>query len=310
MGTSLSPTVTGIMGTPINPSINISSLLNRQVLMWDGAYWSPYSLFSMFSGDLQGVNLAQKVIGLQGRALTSDTPTLGEAVVYNGSSWQPLQIAQDYILPAFNISFNVGAPTVSLYEVGYQVNSPTFGGTFSGNYSFESLTGSVYDGNATRDISSHLSSSPYTFSIVANYVKNKFYNPSTGDGYVNFTMTAIKASIITKILESTIYWGQKNYYGHMVVPGSYNPAFITSLLSDGYSLTRSMSFTVTAAANEAVYYACRTAYGTPLFYVGGFEGGFSPVDTISVTNSSGFSENYTLYKSDNLGLGSITVTVV
>jgi hypothetical protein len=314
-GTLISPIVTGIMGTPINPSISISSLLNRQVLMWDGAYWSPYSLFSMFSGDLQGIGITQKVIGLQGRSLASDTPIFGEAIVYNGSGWQPLQIAQDYILPPFNIEFSA---TVNLYEVSYTVNNPVFSGTFGGNYSFEALTGSVNDGTNIYNVSSYLSSSPYTFSITNSYQKTEFYNPSTGDGYVNFTMTATKAGII-KVLESTIYWGQKNYYGNSVVPvpvpESYDQNFIKNLASTStggslLSLTRSMDLQVTAGTSEAIYYACRTDYGVPLFYVGGFEGGFSPVAIVPLTNSSGFSENYTLYKSDNLGLGSITISVV
>lgn len=43
----------------------------------------------------------------------------------------------------------------------------------------------------------------------------------------------------------------------------------------------------------------------PKFYVGGFEGGFTKVESITILNN----EVYTLYKSDNPNLGSITVNL-
>jgi len=43
----------------------------------------------------------------------------------------------------------------------------------------------------------------------------------------------------------------------------------------------------------------------PKFYVGGFEGGFTKVESITALNN----EVYTLYKSDNPNLGSITVNL-
>ena len=46
-----------------------------------------------------------------------------------------------------------------------------------------------------------------------------------------------------------------------------------------------------------------------MFKVGGFEGGFSKVSTILFTNIYNFTENYDIYRSDNVNLGDITVVI-
>ncbi|MBQ8429082.1 MAG: hypothetical protein IJX30_03185 [Clostridia bacterium] len=72
---------------------------------------------------------------------------------------------------------------------------------------------------------------------------------------------------------------------------------------------RNKTFTVTAGAGEYIYYACPVRYGTPVFKVGGFEGGFSLVSSGDFTNASGYTEGYQLWRSVNANLGAVTVTV-
>lgn len=66
---------------------------------------------------------------------------------------------------------------------------------------------------------------------------------------------------------------------------------------------------VTATSNEYIYYAFPTRLGTPVFKVGGFEGGFNKVSTIYFTNSYNYVEKYDIYKSTNAGLGNTTVDI-
>lgn len=73
--------------------------------------------------------------------------------------------------------------------------------------------------------------------------------------------------------------------------------------------SRAITFTVTAGEGEYVFYACPTAYGTPKFSVGGFEGGFSKTSTANYTNESGYTESYDLWQSDEPSLGTVTVVV-
>ena len=66
---------------------------------------------------------------------------------------------------------------------------------------------------------------------------------------------------------------------------------------------------VNAINDEYIYYAFPSRLGTPIFKVGGFEGGFSKVSTISFTNIYNFTENYDIYKSDNVNLGDTTIVI-
>lgn len=97
------------------------------------------------------------------------------------------------------------------------------------------------------------------------------------------------------------------YYG-VAFPGAYNSNFILGLKKTLRS-NKLPSFTVTAAEEEHIYYCVPSRYGTCNFSVGGFSGGFSIATTTEFTNSSGYTEEYYVYKSDNAGLGTTTVNV-
>ena len=73
--------------------------------------------------------------------------------------------------------------------------------------------------------------------------------------------------------------------------------------------SRGRTFTVDAAAGEYIWYALPKRLGTPVFVVGGFEGGFTLLEETEYTNPSGYTETYQVYRSTNAGLGSTTVTV-
>lgn len=72
---------------------------------------------------------------------------------------------------------------------------------------------------------------------------------------------------------------------------------------------RTGSWSVTANAGQYIYFAIPATFGTPVFYVGGLEGGFSKVKTFDFQNSSGYIASYNIYKSTNAGLGATTVEV-
>lgn len=80
---------------------------------------------------------------------------------------------------------------------------------------------------------------------------------------------------------------------------------LTSLLSNDPERT----ITVDAGAGEYIIYAIPARLGNVVFYVSGFEGGFeSPVEK-TLTNASGYSESYKVYRSTNANLGNTTVEI-
>ena len=97
------------------------------------------------------------------------------------------------------------------------------------------------------------------------------------------------------------------YYGVGTVENSFDSTFVTSL-SKRLQTSKAYDFTVNPTA-QYIYYAVPTRLGTVSFKVGGFEGGFESPETVSVTNSSNYTENYYVYRSTNKITGSTTVDV-
>ena len=101
----------------------------------------------------------------------------------------------------------------------------------------------------------------------------------------------------------------KIHYG-VAASGTLTDNFLLSTLS-GHTLsdTKTLTFSVNAGAGEYIWVALPTLYGTPKFTVGGFDGGFTSQGSFTHTNNLGHTSNYTLWRSDNTGLGNVTVIV-
>lgn len=97
------------------------------------------------------------------------------------------------------------------------------------------------------------------------------------------------------------------YYGIGSTESGFNSAFVTGL-TKRLQTAKAYDFTVNPTA-QYIYYAVPTRLGTVSFKVGGFEGGFEAPETVSVTNSSDYTENYYVYRSTNKITGSTTVDV-
>lgn len=114
----------------------------------------------------------------------------------------------------------------------------------------------------------------------------------------------------TKEASLTFYNGV--YYGVSEAPAAYDSEFIIALGKSGKKVLRGSkltSFTVTAGEGEYIYYCLPKSMGTCSFKVGGFDGGFELVATLSYTNEPGHTEDYYIYRSSNAGLGATTVEV-
>jgi len=69
------------------------------------------------------------------------------------------------------------------------------------------------------------------------------------------------------------------------------------------------TITVNAGTGKYIIYAIPTRLGGVTFFVSGFEGGFEDPVEQSVTNASGYSETYKIYRSTRAGLGETTVEI-
>ncbi len=198
------------------------------------------------------------------------------------AEWQPtggLQV----------LSFNAA---VGLYECGQSVVNPAFTASYNAAPTSAVLT------NDLNGESKNVISTPTSFFSSQTYVR------STPNQSVTWTLTTSNG---TRTASST--WGQKNFWGISTSPAS-TEAFIEALASSQLTTARNAGFSVNATGANKIYFATPTRYGTPVFTVGGFVGGFILLSsTIAVTNAQGFAENYSLYESVNAGLGTTAVTV-
>lgn len=122
-----------------------------------------------------------------------------------------------------------------------------------------------------------------------------------------WTLVATDDRSATSTKTTTISFYSGIYYGVGTTENNFTSAFVTSLTKKLCG-SKAYDFTVNPA-DQYIYYAVPKRYGTVKFKVGGFEGGFQTPETISVTNSAGYTEDYYVYRSTNKITGSTTVDV-
>ena len=202
--------------------------------------------------------------------------------------WKKLSVSD--LAPAFAIN-SFSCSTGNL-ELGQSISSPHFSASYNLTLSSARLRDSVL--NTWQALTTpYLSfNSPGTFinSVVTS---------------VTFTLEAHASDGTIKTANSSIAWLARKFWGTGVIGTA-----IGSLQSSALSSSRSQSFTVTANANEYIYLAIPSSFGTPIFYVGGFEGGFQlSQSAISITNPYNVTLSYNLWRSDNHSLGTTIVGV-
>lgn len=255
------------------------------------------------AGDLGGTLANPLVIGLQGRPISPLIPGIGEVLTWNGFFWTP-----EFPAASEEYTISLSGPPAFL-EIGQILFNPIFNATYlSDQILVAPTTASIQDnvGNPSQNIiTENPPFTPNNFVYDQQYQYSSF--PSTPFSVV-FTLTSSDGSA-NATANTTTTWGQKIYYG-VADPGGDTSAFIQSL-SSTVSATLNTQFTVNATDGYAIYFAYRSAFGTATFWVDGWEGGFTLIsDTISLTNAYGFTEDYTLYQSDQVGLGLTTVNVL
>ena len=128
----------------------------------------------------------------------------------------------------------------------------------------------------------------------------------TSNAIIKLTVTDERDASVSK--QITISFQPKVYWGK-TAKDTLVDADVLALEGSALASSRGRSFTVNAGAGEKIVYAIPSSFGTPVFNVGGFDGGFKKVQTLDFTNASGHKQNYDIWMSVNAGLGETAVTV-
>jgi len=212
-------------------------------------------------------------------------------------------LTEDMIAAAFAInSFALSGAFVTVVEVGATVTNPTFTASYNRAATLVELDDGI---NPTFPITL-----PGTaFGITAAY------HVTTVNGTVTFTLSANDATSPVVTDTVTITWEPRVYFGAAVDPGSpYTELFIEGLSGNGLDNNRQRTINYVAGATESLFYAFPTSYGGSasnfLDASTGFAAGFSKVATgVSVENANLVTISYDVWRSDQVGLGTVSIQV-
>lgn len=129
----------------------------------------------------------------------------------------------------------------------------------------------------------------------------------TTDSIFTLAVTDEKNKTVQK--KSSIAFYNGVYYGCAIIPTKLDSVFVRGL-NKSLQKDQVKTFTVNSGVNQYVWYALPTRYGEAVFNVGGFDGDFTKISEISFENSSGYTEEYAVYRSDYSNLGKKTVKVI
>ena len=216
----------------------------------------------------------------------------GYALIELGSIPAFRPIKSSYIVAPFSISGFGGPGTL---EVGQTLTNPSF----TASYNRPPTGASVQDNQGNPSL--NVIATPTAFTYLHAYTK------TANNASVGWTLSANESGDPSSSSTSAS-WRPRVFYG-IGVAGLSTESDIEGLASQPLASGRQVTFTVTAGSGQYIYYAAPTGYGTPTFFVGGFEGGFNFVGTVSVTNGFGVTQSYSLYCSANPNLGTTTVQV-
>lgn len=138
---------------------------------------------------------------------------------------------------------------------------------------------------------------------------------STGEISTNFTIYATYDGKYGKEEVAKTYtynFKNKKYYGARA-ESTINDAFIKGLTGQFATDYKHSGFNLgDSSADKYIWYCFPTRFETtktPAFTIGSVPGGFLKVQEYAFTNSSGYKETYSIYRSTNKGVGKYTVTV-
>ncbi len=185
------------------------------------------------------------------------------------------------------IAFTSGSATPGEAEIGASVASVVL--KWSTNKTPTTLT---LDGTA-------LGTTETTRTMTGPFTTNKTWALKATD---ERGATATRNLSLT--FKNKVYWGVGTATGTAI-----DDAFVLGLSGSAFATGRGRTFSANAGAGQYIYYVFPKSWGTPVFKVGGFEGGFALDREWEHTNASGGKVQYQAWRSTNAGLGATTVVV-
>ena len=316
--------------TPTFTATNITGVLAASILA--GTFGTgAYTFDSTVSGitTLTANTITDDVMSITGGAITSatletvnihadvdtvtDSPATNEVLKWDGSNWVPA--TYDYTF-AFSIaSFTDNESTTQLIGSGVWETSGdiTFGATYNNGPPTSASIALTSDGGVTWEGALTVTT-PFTSAVSG---EDTDY-PSAKDKYIRFTLTGNKSAENDTDTE-TVYFRNYIYWGVSTTGSGFSEADVEALANSAISNDQTRSMALTPGANDYLVFAFPSSY-TSILYGDDYEDdstsgflynslacAFQAPETVSLTNSAGFTEDYKVYASYQKNLGSHTL---
>lgn len=284
-----------------NPSAPIGKYLGGS-WEWFGAGGSGGGVETVTGNGVDNTDPANPVIALDADDLTdvdttTDPPVKDEVLKWNGSAWVPAAYNASFIFSIASFSDGESSPQEIGSGVWKAIGAISFTATYSNGpaaatpyvsksgWSNLNMTGAGYVG-------------PTTNAEAVNF-------PSVGAS-ITFQLNATDGTNADTETQSVAFYNRR-FWGVSSVASGYSEANIEGLANNELSNSKAKTFVVSPGSGEYIIFAYPSRLGATTFTVGGFEGGFESPETVSITNASGYTEDYYVYRSTNPNLGSTTV---
>lgn len=190
-----------------------------------------------------------------------------------------------------DLTVSVTSPTPTTQEIGAELSNLVINWT----YNKSNIVSQSFNGSNLPDTEQR------SYTVEGPVTTNTTYTVKGNDG----TKDASKS--ITFTFQNKVYYG----VSPETVSGNVNSAFILGLTGSKFASSKSSVGTISANAEAGnyIFYAQPASFAEPTFNIGGFDTTFPLFATIDFTNASGHQESYKVYRSNQAGLGSTSMTV-
>lgn len=258
--------------------------------------------FNPFTGKLDITGPSQAYVDghVAGETVDISALTKNDVLMYNGSQFVAVPEGTTFTFSIASFTSNLSSTT---QEIGSGTWKATGAITFSATYvNGPPLSASI---SCASWASNLVMTSPFASKASA---ENTAY-PASKDSTIVFTLSAVNGETPTS--NYTVTFRNNIWYGVSTKTSGYTSSDVTGLSGSVLSNSQSRSVSINATTSQYLIFAFPSSYtsiNTTGFLFNSVTCPFEAFETVSVTNASGFTENYKVYRSTNAALGNSTLT--
>lgn len=234
----------------------------------------------------------------------TDPPNRDEVLKWNGTNWVPALYNDTFAMTIATFADNQSSPQLIGSGTWKAIGAVSFTASYN-NPPPTSASINVSGTGVTWALPITLVS-PFTSGVSAATTAY----PSSKDTTTTFTITAYDGAI-PRTSTDTVTFNNYIYYGNSTTGSGFSEANVEALtgtISSSYTTSRAIN----AGVNDYVVLAYPSTY-TSIHTSGAIFNSvtmpFTAPETVSITNSAGFVENYKVFASTAKNLGNSTLTV-